>query len=287
MREHFVYLVRETKELTMDKFAKLQEELQESRPTWTDDLSLFSPLPSLKPAADAAVASSHNNKCVGCLRDMQARDIFAKAYLDPEVRRMGCGLSALLERLQWQKYYGTEEAAYRTRAINKQRMEQYEALLQEREVARRMRGMSREQREAQGLDKQDLATLDEEDDLPPPPGDIAEEIDEEFSFANPKALGTNFDEIKAVLKDVHGRASTKQDALLAKLLERGVGLFDDGLSKGYRVAVELLYRWGFLRLIICTHALALGMNLPCKSAVFAGDALALTPTMFKQASLRV
>ncbi|KAL8270192.1 hypothetical protein Esti_005867 [Eimeria stiedai] len=351
MREHFVSLVRETKELTIDRFAQLQQELQESRPTWTDDLNLFSPIPALKRAADAA--NAQNSRYVGCLRDMQARDVFAKAYLEPEVpnahnayimhcasnchrlqscmharsnstgaflfvccsvaspqkllalcrmlsscqllpglifnfsrpqvRRMGCGLSALLERRQWEKYYGTEEAAYRTRAINKQRMEQYEALLQEREVARRMRGMSRQQREAQGLDKQDLATL-EEGELPPPPGDIAEEVDEEFSFANPKAMGTNFDEIKAVLKDVHVRASSKQDALLAKLLERGVGLFDDGLSKGYRVAVELLYRWGFLRLIICTHALALGMNLPCKSAVFAGDALVLTPTMFKQAS---
>ncbi|KAL8434543.1 hypothetical protein Efla_000059 [Eimeria flavescens] len=342
MRECFVSLIRDTKEVTLERFAQLQEELQETRPAWTDDLSLFAALPALKPAAEAAAAAANSQKIkhAGCLKAMRLRDDFSKAYLDPEasklsrgdlakrrkllfcffcfpavcmqklltlcrmlsssqllpclifnfsrpqVRRMGCSLSALLERLQWEKYYGTEEAAYRTRALNRQRMEQYEALLQEREVARRMRGMSRQQREAQGLDKQDLAGLEEEDEVPPPPGDIAEEIDEEFSFANPKAMGTNFDDIKGVLKDVHVRANTKQDRMLAKLLERGVGLFDDGLSKGYRVAVELLYRWGFLRIIICTHALALGMNLPCKSAVFAGDALALTPTMFKQAGGR-
>lgn len=39
---------------------------------------------------------------------------------------MGNSLSELLEHLQYQKYYGTEEAAYRTRALNKQRMEEYE-----------------------------------------------------------------------------------------------------------------------------------------------------------------
>lgn len=65
-----------------------------------------------------------------------------------------------------------------------------------------MRGMSRQQREEQGLDKQDLASLELTDDVPPPPGDIAEEIDEEFSFANPKAMGTNFDDIRELLADV-------------------------------------------------------------------------------------
>ena len=77
----------------------------------------------------------------------------------------------------------------------------------EREVARRMRGMSRQQREAQGLDREDLAALEEEDEIPPPPGDIADEVDEEFSFANPKAMGTNFDDIKGVLKDVNCKRS--------------------------------------------------------------------------------
>lgn len=79
-------------------------------------------------------------------------------------------------------------------------------MLQEREMARKMRGMSRQQREEQGLDAQDLAALEEADDVPPPPGDIAEEIDEEFSFANPKAMGTNFDDIKGVIKDVKSKS---------------------------------------------------------------------------------
>lgn len=38
------------------------------------------------------------------------------------------------------------------------------------------------------------------------------------------------------------RVNTAEDELLLNLLWRGVGLFDDGLSKTYRVAVELLYR---------------------------------------------
>ena len=74
----------------------------------------------------------------------------------------------------------------------------------EREVRRRMQGMSRQQREAQGLSKEDLMRLEEDEELPPPPVDVAEEIDEEFSFANPKALGTNFDDIRGVIKEVQG-----------------------------------------------------------------------------------
>lgn len=145
---------------------------------------------------------------------------------------MGTSLSKLLTSLQWNKYYGTPEAAHRTKMLNKQRQEEYQvpawddarsrvrrresslktkkkgvvcvmqALLMEREQAKRMKGMSRQQREEQGLDKQDLASLDMTDDVPPPPGDIAEEVDEEFSFANPKAMGTNFDDIRELLADV-------------------------------------------------------------------------------------
>lgn len=68
-----------------------------------------------------------------------------------------------------------------------------------------MRGMSRQQREAQGIGKEEMVNAEEtEEAVPPPPGDIAEEIDDEFSFANPKAMGTNFDDIKGVLKDLKG-----------------------------------------------------------------------------------
>lgn len=60
------------------------------------------------------------------------------------------------------------------------------------------------------------------------------------------------------------RSNTKQDELFAKLLERGIGLFDDGLSKVYRVAVELLYR--------CVLSLFLG------SILFAFDVAIYTCT---------
>ncbi|CDJ41656.1 DEAD/DEAH box helicase, putative [Eimeria tenella] len=316
MRAHFVYMVRESKEIDLEAFLNLQNEIQSFKSSWVSDLQLFRPIKGLEAAAAATAAAAEadaagSSSRQSALQHFRNLDVFPRDYLQPEkllalcrtldarrllpalifnfsrpqVRRMGIGLSRLLEDLQHNKYYGTEEAAYRTRAINKQRMERYEELLLEFELARRMHGLSRQQREAQGLTKEELAKMESEGP-PPPPEDIAKEIDPEFSFANPKALGTNFDEIKHVIKEVHARSSSKEDLLLVKLLERGVGLFDDGLSKSYRVAVELLYRWGFLRIIICTHALALGMNLPCRSAVFAGDALALTPTMFKQAGGR-
>ena len=86
MRDSFVSLIRETKEVTLELFASLQEQMQESRPTWLDDLSLFAPIPALKDAAETASANAlKTNKYAGCLRAMRNRDVFPKAYLDPEV----------------------------------------------------------------------------------------------------------------------------------------------------------------------------------------------------------
>ncbi|KYK65895.1 DEAD/DEAH box helicase domain-containing protein, partial [Toxoplasma gondii TgCatPRC2] len=202
-----------------------------------------------------------------------------------EIRQMVLSMTKRLQQLQRDKYYGTEEAAYRTRLANKKRMEQYQAALAQREMEEKMRGLSWQQREAQGLGKNETGSLEDEG-LPPPPIDIAEEIDPEFSFASLKAMGTNFDDIKDILERVKRRAVSATDRLLVEALRRGIGVYDNGLPKAFREAVDILYRIGYLRICICSNALALGMNMPCRTSVFAGDSFMLTPTMFKQSGGR-
>lgn len=48
----------------------------------------------------------------------------------------------------------------------------------------------------------------------------------------------------------------------------------------------MLFRKGFLRVVICTGTLALGINMPTRTSVFAGDSVYLTALNYRQASGR-
>lgn len=54
----------------------------------------------------------------------------------------------------------------------------------------------------------------------------------------------------------------------------------------YRQAVEMYFRKGFLRVVIATGTLSLGINMPCKTVVFSGDSVFLTALNFRQAAGR-
>lgn len=51
-------------------------------------------------------------------------------------------------------------------------------------------------------------------------------------------------------------------------------------------SVEILFRRGFLRLVIATGTLAMGINMPCKTVVFSGDSVELTAQNYRQCSGR-
>lgn len=69
-------------------------------------------------------------------------------------------------------------------------------------------------------------------------------------------------------------------------LKRGVGVHHAGMNRKYRQVVEMLFRKGYLRVVIATGTLALGINMPCATVVFSGDSVFLTALNYRQAAGR-
>lgn len=69
-------------------------------------------------------------------------------------------------------------------------------------------------------------------------------------------------------------------------LRRGVGVHHAGLNTKYRQVVEMLFRKGFLTVVISTGTLALGLNTPSKTTAFFGDSVFLTALNYHQAAGR-
>ncbi|KAJ8293829.1 putative helicase [Rhodotorula toruloides] len=103
---------------------------------------------------------------------------------------------------------------------------------------------------------------------------------EEFTFVG---KGISYVEFK---KDVDDLLFLDMDPWLINALRRGIGVHHSGMPRRYRVLVENLYRRGVLRVVISTQTLALGINAPARTAVFAGDSLELNPLNFRQCAGR-
>ncbi|KAL8967736.1 MAG: hypothetical protein Q9183_002783 [Haloplaca sp. 2 TL-2023] len=102
-----------------------------------------------------------------------------------------------------------------------------------------------------------------------------------FHFAN-VAKATK-DELAAIHKELTWRGL---QPWLMESLTRGIGVHHAGMNRKYRQAVEMLFRKGFLRVVIATGTLALGINMPCATVVFSGDSVFLTALNFRQAAGR-
>ncbi|TFY54174.1 hypothetical protein EVG20_g9819 [Dentipellis fragilis] len=104
----------------------------------------------------------------------------------------------------------------------------------------------------------------------------------QFSFAQLHAYA------KEDLADEIGklRRWTSTQGWVLDALWRGIGIHHAGMNKAYRNVVERLFRLGFLRVVIATGTLALGINAPTKTAVFCGDSPYLTALMYRQCSGR-
>ena len=73
---------------------------------------------------------------------------------------------------------------------------------------------------------------------------------------------------------------------LMEALTRGIGIHHAGMNRKYRQVVEMLFRKGYLRVVIATGTLALGINMPCATVVFSGDSIFLTALNYRQAAGR-
>lgn len=104
---------------------------------------------------------------------------------------------------------------------------------------------------------------------------------DQFTFADFRKI--TWAELMDEIQELEGHHI---NPLLLEALKRGIGVHHSGLNRRYRLLVERLFRLGFLRVIIATGTLALGINMPCATVVFCGDSVYLTALNFRQAAGR-
>ncbi|KAM3510492.1 hypothetical protein MY11210_005842 [Beauveria gryllotalpidicola] len=102
-----------------------------------------------------------------------------------------------------------------------------------------------------------------------------------FSFADGKKISNS--ELEPLIERLI--EANVQPKIIAAL-GRGIAVHHAGMNRNYRQIVEMLFRKGYLRVVIATGTLALGINMPCKTVVFFGDSVFLTPLNYHQASGR-
>ncbi|KAM0680218.1 hypothetical protein GINT2_001603 [Glugoides intestinalis] len=104
--------------------------------------------------------------------------------------------------------------------------------------------------------------------------------DIKFTFLDPLTKLTDY-EVKEELADIKGVTREILD-----MAYRGIGVHHSSINRRYRSAVEILFRKKHIRVLFATETLALGINMPCRTVVFAGDSLQLDPMNYKQISGR-
>lgn len=112
---------------------------------------------------------------------------------------------------------------------------------------------------------------------------LLREVDARFSFTK-KAVT-----LEALQMHLHYWNLTANDVSAdwrLRLLRRGVGVHYSEMPRKQKNCVERLFREGKLRVIIATGTLAMGINMPCRTVVLAGNSPYLTPVNFHQMSGR-
>jgi superfamily II RNA helicase len=131
------------------------------------------------------------------------------------------------------------------------------------------------------LTKADLARETADSEASPWASFDPENPVEGFHFADHKKLTQ--DDLAKYMKELIRR---EVPDWLLNGLRRGVGVHHAGMNRKYRQVVEMLFRKGYLRVVIATGTLALGINMPCKTVVFSGDSVFLTALNYRQAAGR-
>ncbi|XP_035676190.1 probable ATP-dependent RNA helicase DDX60 [Branchiostoma floridae] len=77
-----------------------------------------------------------------------------------------------------------------------------------------------------------------------------------------------------------------EDHLLKRGIRRGIAYHHAGMNAKQREAVETMFRNKHLKVVVATTTLALGIHMPCKTVVFAGDSVYLDALEYRQMSGR-
>lgn len=104
---------------------------------------------------------------------------------------------------------------------------------------------------------------------------------EQFSFSDNSRLTPS--ELQVFIKSLEDENIQPQ---LFSALKRGIAVHHAGMNRRYRQVVEILFRKGFLTVVIATGTLALGINMPCKTVAFIGDSAYLTTLNYRQGAGR-
>lgn len=102
-----------------------------------------------------------------------------------------------------------------------------------------------------------------------------------YTFLDPATKLTDYD-----VKQEFASVKHSTPKIFLDMAYRGIGVHHSGMSKHYRSAVEILFRKKHIRVLFATETLALGINMPCRTTIFAGDTLFLDPMNYKQMSGR-
>lgn len=106
--------------------------------------------------------------------------------------------------------------------------------------------------------------------------------DIKFTFLDPITKLTDY-EVKEEFSDIRSGVVEKD---ILDMAYRGIGIHHSAMNRKYRSAIEILFRKKHVRVLFATETLALGINMPCRTVVFAGDSLELDPMNYKQMSGR-
>ncbi|XP_005369865.1 probable ATP-dependent RNA helicase DDX60 [Microtus ochrogaster] len=107
------------------------------------------------------------------------------------------------------------------------------------------------------------------------------EIPQDCTYADQKAIDDESLQMvfKRVKYEINGNT-------LKTLARRGIGYHHRFMSNKEKQLVEILFRKGFIRVVTASETLSLGVNMPCKSVVFAQNSVYLDALNFRQMSGR-
>ncbi|XP_062470916.1 probable ATP-dependent RNA helicase DDX60 isoform X2 [Pezoporus occidentalis] len=107
------------------------------------------------------------------------------------------------------------------------------------------------------------------------------DIPSSCTYADPKAVDED------TLKKIFYRLRFERRGYLHQSLAlRGIGYHHASMASKERQVVEMLFRMGYIKVVTATSSLALGINMPCKSVVFAEDSVFLDALNYRQMSGR-